>query len=88
MKENVTFQEGTCPETIQPDQIQDGRLSAIIDMHNIWQTGVVNYSLFHQILGVAFFLLLLGHCFLTKLFSDHFFISPQLSWTFGGILLL
>ena len=36
MKQNVRFQEQICPEKIQPDQIKNGRLSAIIDtnMHN------------------------------------------------------
>ena len=43
LKQNVRFQEGICPKKMQPDQIQNGWLSAIIDtnMHNIWQTVVV-----------------------------------------------
>ena len=42
MKQNVRFQEGPRPEK-NPDRIENGRLSAIIDtnMHNIWQTMVV-----------------------------------------------
>ena len=40
MKQNVTFQEGICPEKIQPDQIQNGWLPAIIvtNMYNFRQT--------------------------------------------------
>ena len=40
IKQNVWFQEGICLENCQLDQIQNGRLSAIIDynMHNIWKT--------------------------------------------------
>ena len=49
MKQNVRFQEGPCPEK-NPDRIQNGWLSAIIctnmaNMHNIWQTMVVFYTI-------------------------------------------
>ena len=44
MKQNVRFRERICPENIQPDQIQNVRISAFIDakMHNIWHTVLVN----------------------------------------------
>ena len=36
MKQNVRFNEGICHEQIQPDQIQNGRLSAIIKHPPLW----------------------------------------------------
>ena len=46
MKQNVRFQEGPCHEK-NPDGIKNGWLSAIIgtNMHNIWQTMVVCYTI-------------------------------------------
>ena len=38
VKHNLRFQEGICLEKIQPDEIQNGRLSAIIDT-NMQNTG-------------------------------------------------
>ena len=43
MKQNVRFQEGICPEKIQPDQIKMTSCVALVhtNMHNICQTVVV-----------------------------------------------
>ena len=40
IEQNVQFQAGVCPDNIQLEQIQNGRLVVIIDfnMRNIWQT--------------------------------------------------
>ena len=40
MKQNVLFQLGICPENCKLDQIQKGRLAAIINFNkpDIWQT--------------------------------------------------
>ena len=40
IKQNVRFQVGICPEEFQLDQIQNVRLSAIINFNipDIWQT--------------------------------------------------
>ena len=43
MKQYVRFQEGIGPDNIKPDQIQNVRLSAIIDTNmHILQTEAVN----------------------------------------------